>query len=500
MIVKSKVVVVTTYKKLSKARWASAAILLMFALNAGVSHAQQTQYLTDDAGYKLRGPNESEFDNESLDFVKDWRNAEPREEYDDTDFGQLIYNEASTPTKLEVLRLLSKDTPSMMVFLTALSMGLDIESVVQASVKYEPEKGRDLAASAVSLLPVLNHSPEYLYSGYQLEDLEREDEQQPYSVQEVVENFFERRLVLRPYPDWFEGQYHFMASAAELKSLQAPQKDNRWYRNKTTENTNDKRPIFVSLYESDSSVLVDGEERIVQALKDDPNALLPVVFIFNRLNERSVDNLGYPKTIRGVQDAYTEKQLLLTPTPEWQLGEYHFYAGMDQFYELFNIPEEDDFEPEAWQDLLEEAEDYSVTNTSFLIVVLGSDDDSGNQNNTNAVTNVGVGNGQLYAAWDDPRDEAAFPYVAPEGNPPTTLKNLMGQGLLFSRPDLIAALNALGVSSVPVAFYYVDNSRVKPFLKGPRPLIQAALGLSNPNGTFGGGSGGFPCASPPCTE
>ena len=76
----------------------------------------------------------------------------------------------------------------------------------------------------------------------------------------------------------------------------------------------------------------------------------------------------------------------------------------------------------------------------------------------------------------------------------------MGQGLLFSRPDLIAALNALGVSSVPVAFYYVDNSRVKPFLKGPRPLIQAALGLSNPNGTFGGGSGGFPCASPPCTE
>ena len=82
MIVKSKVVVVTTYKKLSKARWASAAILLMFALNAGVSHAQQTQYLTDDAGYKLRGPNESEFDNESLDFVKDWRNAEPREEYD----------------------------------------------------------------------------------------------------------------------------------------------------------------------------------------------------------------------------------------------------------------------------------------------------------------------------------------------------------------------------------------------------------------------------------
>jgi len=442
--------------------------------------------------YKPLGNGESEFDNQSGSYVKNWRDAVPQEDYEDTEFGGLMYNEASTPTKLEILRLLSKDTPSMMVFMTALSMGLDIETIAQASAKYQPEKSRELAASAVNLLPVLTESPSYLYSGYELEDLEREEDQ-PYSVERVVEKFFEQRLVLRPYPDWFEGQFHFMASAAELKKLQAPMKDVQWYRSKSTDINTANRPIFVSLYEANSSVLIDGQERIDQALKEDPKALMPVVFIFNRLNERSTDQLGYPQTIKGVQAAYVERELMLTPAPEWQLGEYHMYANMDEFYELFNIPEEEDFEPEAWQKLLEEAEDYTVTDTAFLLVVLGAPDDEKEAAKRKTTE-------QLYAAWDDPRSESAFPYVEPSDGPPVTLKNLIGQGLVFSRPDLIAALNALGVTKVPVAFYYIDSSRVKPYGKGPRALIQSILGVTRPSGPIIGGSGGIICASPPCTE
>lgn len=453
----------------------------------------------DELGYKIRPNGESEFDNQSGTYVKDWRTALPREDYEDTEFGQLMYNEASTPTKLEVLRLLSKDTPSMTVFMTAVSMGLDIESVLQASVQYEPEKSRDLAASAVNILPLLTGSPSYLYSGYEIEDLEREDESKPYSVAEVAKRFFEERQVLRPYPDWFEGQYHFMASAGELKRLQEPKKEVRWYRTKSSEDVS-KRPIFVSLYESNQSVLIDGEERIKKALQEDPNAELPVVFIFNRLNERSADELGYPLTIRGVQDAYAEKQLMLTPAPEWQLGEYHTYVEVSEFYEIFNIPEEEDFEPLAWQKLLEEAEDYSVTNTSFLFAVLGSGDE-----NSRTAANTAFMNGQLYAAWDDPRTEEAFPYVAAKDGPALTLQNVLGQGVIFNRPDLIAALKTLGVTQVPVAFYYIDSSRVKPYLKNPQALIDSATGPRAPVGTYGGGGTPPPpappvCASPPCTE
>ena len=285
-----------------------------------------------------------------------------------------------------------------------------------------------------------------------------------------------------------------MASAAELKRLQAPQKDVRWYRTKSTQDVS-KRPIFVSLYEANESVLIDSEDRINEALAADPHALLPVVFVFNRLNERSVDEIGYPKTIRGIQKAFAEESLMVTPTPEWQLGEYHIYGGLNEVYDVFEIPEEEDFEPEAWAKLISEAEDYSVTNTSFLFVVLGSGEDDIN------TSKLAFTEEQLYAAWDDPRSEEAYPYTAPENGKPVTLENIMGKGVIFNRPDLVAALHALGVQQVPIAFYYIDNSRVKPFIKGPRALIQAAIGAGTPPGSFGGG--GFnppPPASPPALQ
>ncbi|MBL4670632.1 MAG: hypothetical protein JKX81_00120, partial [Arenicella sp.] len=282
-------------------------IALALVLCTCSSHAQpltdaSTSSYVDDAGYQVPAVDESEFDNQGDSFVKDWREATPKPDYDDTEFGQQIYNEASTPTKLEILRLLSKDTPSIVVFLTAISMGLDIESVLQASVKYEPEKSRDLASSAVNLLPILTQSSNYLYSSYELEDLERENEQDPYSVEEVVENFFKQRLVLRPYPDWFEGQFHFMASASELQRLQSPQKDVRWYRTKSTKPTS-KRPIFVSLYEATSTILIDGEERITDALKKasngrvllevfEPGMVIPAFSITEGVRDKKIE-AGY---------------------------------------------------------------------------------------------------------------------------------------------------------------------------------------------------------------
>lgn len=444
-----------------------------------------------DEGYRAAIDGESEFDNTNDSYIKDWRKALPVADYQDTEFGSSMYNEPSVPTKLETLRLLSKDTPSMLVFLTAVSMGLDIESVLQASVEYKPDSGRDFASSAVAILPVLpvSGSGNYLYSSYEIEDLEREDESMPFSVGKVIERFFEGRQVLRPYPDWIEGQYHFLASAAELKQLQEPKEDSRWYRSKSTDDSAE-RPIFVSLYEATQSVLIDGAERVNKALEGNPEAQLPVVFVFNRLNERSLDELGYPLTIRGVKDAYTEKGLMITPAPEWQQGDYHFYAKMDEVDEVFNLPDEQDFEPEAWDALVAEAEDYGVTNTSFIVVVLGTGD---------GVARIGSQSKLIseYAAWDDPRTEQAYPFASSNNGSAMTLKSVLGQGVLINRPDLVAALKTLGVGQIPISFYYLDSSRVAPYAKGPKALIQAAIGAGVKIGTFGGEGGITP--PPPVT-
>jgi len=467
---------------------------LYLTLFLATSSQAQQSVLLDDNGYRLPPPGESEFNHYSDDYVVNWQNAIPAGEYEDSEFGELMYNEPSTPTKLEVLRLLSKDTPSLMVFMTAVSMGLDIENVLQAAVRFQPDRSRGLAASAVNLVPVISDSEGYLYSSYELADLEREDQSKPYEVQQVLDRFFKKRQVLRPYPDWFAGQYHFMASAAELKEIAEKNvEQSRWYQANTSADLS-KRPVFVSLYEDSGKVLVDSEMRIKDAIAKDPDATLPVVFIFNRLNERAVDDLGYPKTIKGVQQAYVEKGLMVTPTPEWQIGEHHLYAPLSDFYELFEIPTEDDFEPEAWQSLLADAKNYQVADNSLLLVVLGESDQE-------LISNASIA-GQQIAAWDDPRTEARFPYVASQDSQPVTLKAILNNGLIFTRPDLIAALNALGVKSAPVSFYYFDKSRQKPFFKTPRALIQAAIGAGAPPGTFGG-DGGFStpvCASPPCTE
>ncbi|WP_353413659.1 hypothetical protein [Arenicella sp. 4NH20-0111] len=463
---------------------------------ASAAPVNNGNYLNED-GYRILGEGESEFDNYSDSFVRDWRNADP--DYDDTEFGDLMYNEASIPTKLEVLRLLSKDTPSMLVFLQAVAMGVDIEDVLKASVSYEPDKAQDLAASAVSIIPVLSDKASYLYSGYELEDLEREDDES-YKVQDVIDRFFEQREVLRPYPDWFEGQYHFLASAQELEQLQNPEKEVKWYRTKSTVDI-DQRPVFVSLYEGNQAVLIDGEDRITDALAKDPEALLPVVVIFNRVNERSIDQLGYSKTLRGVQQAYSEERLMLTPTPEWQLGEYHMYADVSEFYDIFDIPEEDDFEPEAWIKLLEEAEDYSVMNTSFIVVILsgGSGEDESEEQTALAKRKV-VDSHVQFAVWDDPRTEAEFQYVAPRDNDSLSMENILGEGMIFNRPDLLAALKTLGVTKVPVSFYYIDSDRTKPFIKGARGLINSVTGtLLNPAPPSSSG-GITPCASPPCID
>ena len=159
-------------------------------------------------------------------------------------------------------------------------------------------------------MPLVDQSPKYSYSGYELDDIECD--QEPYFLAaDVLERFFDGLDVLKPQPDWLEGQFHFEASAQELQylveeSLRADGEEDAkvrfaansasdiaWYlrtENATKEITRD-RPIFVSLYEIDETVRIDGEARIIQALATDPSAKLPVVFVFNKIKEIALDQL-----------------------------------------------------------------------------------------------------------------------------------------------------------------------------------------------------------------
>jgi len=448
--------------------------------------------------------------------VVDWQDANAG--YQDPQFGEFVYNEPSTETKLEMLKLLSKDTPSILVFMQAISMGLGIDEILQASVQYSPEKSRDLARSAISLLPLLNHPPVDEYVSYDLPRLEAytrslSDEKkarfnvvegQRHSVHAVVERFFNERLTLNSSPDWYNGQTHIMATAKELRSLHYQTNNNnaQWYRSKS-QSSNQGRPVFISLYEEGHTVLIDGYERVRRALKNDPERLFPVVFIFNRSNERSIDTLGYPATLAGVINAYQEKSIMITPTPEWQRGEYHINAKLSEAYNVFDIPSKEDFEPEVWQKLLDEAQTYNVDQTSFVVTVLSGVDETNvvekeSKISRRFIPNKNNSKGLQFASLDNPRDEARFKYVTPSQGLDLSLKAVLAKGAILNRPDLLAALNALGVDSVPVSFYYLDSARVKPYVRGPRSLLQSVIGLGLPSVTPpSGGIAPLQPASPP---
>lgn len=406
-------------------------------------------------------------------------------DYEDTDFGEFLYNESSTETRIEVADLLDTQRPSSMVFLQAISMGLGIDEVLDAAIKLDSDRRSDFTASAISLLPVVSGSKSYDYGRYDHDSLEQRydegpfenkpEDQQPYEVAEVVERFFENRDVLVPYPDWYAGQSHFTAAAHELMSLIDGNLGIEWYRSKSSKPISPERPIFVSLYESTKTILVDGEDRIEQAYNADPNAEIPVVFVFNKLVERSIDTLGYDKTVKGIQKAYLENALMITPTPEWYHGEYSIMADIQELDEIFELPTEAEFEPEEWQLILDEAKQHKVEDESFLIVVLPA----GGLDNEQQARRNNVAHKLLYASNESITD---------------SLKEAFKLGLIINRPERLAALKHLGVTKVPVAFYYIDRARVKPYKLGLRGLriIGGYIPGSPPPVTPP------PCASPPC--
>ena len=266
-----------------------------------------------------------------------------------------------------------------------------------------------------------------------------------------------------------------MASAAELKELSKAQMED-WYREGEVPLKNEQRPIFVSLYEDSEKVLIDGLDRVYKAVERDINATLPTVIVYNRLIERPIDGLGDDydnNSVRGIQKAYIDQALMLTPVPEWHSQEHHIQAQMEELLDIFDIPEREDIPEEQW-DIVEADVRANGINQSFLIVVLSADAEI-----ARTIRNPFLS----YANYD------------------ATLDVVMNEGLIINRPVKLAVANFLGYETVPVAFYYIDNNRVKPYRDGLRGLKNLVVATGVQPGTIGG-LGGFspPPPAPPRTS
>ncbi len=395
--------------------------------------------------------------------------GQDQEKEEETAFGNFLYSEASDATRAEMIELLNREDPTIGIFAHSLSMGLPIDETLEAAVRNNSDRGREYYVSAAFLLPLLDSADNIRFTTYDFDDMDKAD-----SAREVLKRFFDDREILSFTPEWHYGESHMQVAVSELKELvKEYDSNNYWYKeDDLSKNPKPSRPIFIQMFSDNGSVVINDLDRINKA---DDNSTLPVVFVFNDNFERPVSRMTQPVTVKSVIADYNGNNLMVTPTPEWSLREYHTLADIDELYDVFRVPEKDDVDSERWQEIENRIKQDGIRE-SFIITILpgggasagasGSSDDNKSSN--------GLGSGL----------------------------EVLGDGAVVNRLDKIAVAKSLGYTELPVVFYYVDNQRVKPYRLGLRHLayvaVQAGMspssvaftGVGTP-GTTTGGNGGF---------
>jgi len=397
------------------------------------------------------------------------------ENEDKTNFASYLYAEASDATRAEMLDLLDRDDPAVGIFAHSISMGLPVEELLEAAVRNDVDKGNQYYSAAGFLLPLLDFNEKQLFGEYALDDLEDQS-----SASEVIKKFFEERSRLENRPDWHTGEYHILTPVSELKEIldaSDSAKDNWYVVDGDSDKPSPSRPIFIQLYSDTDSVIINDAEKINRVFSTSPQATLPIVFVYNTTYERPVSRMTQPATVKSIISDYYSNGTMVTPPPEWDLREYHLMSTVTELEDVFNIPEEDDIDPDLWNATVADIKQNGI-DESFLITIIPG----GSLGSTGTRSATGLDRGI----------------------------EVLGEGAVVNRLDKIAVAKSLGYTELPVSFYYIDNQRVKPFRLGLTRLAQVAVqaGMSPASlgyagvGTPGapnvpGGNGGFGPPPPP---
>ena len=401
---------------------------------------------------------------------------------DKANFASYLYAEASDATRAEMLDLLDREDPAVGIFAHSVSMGLPIEELLEAAVRNDVDKGSQYYSAAGFLLPLLDFNEKQLFGEYALEDLDDSN-----SASEAIEKFFEKRSRLETRPDWHTGEYHMLSPVTELKKIldASSSASNNWYVvDEDSDKPSPSRPVFIQLFSDTDSIIVNDAEKINRVFSTSPEATLPVVFVYNTTYERPVSRMTQPATVKSIISDYYANGTMVTPPPEWDLREYHLMATMAELEDVFNLPEEDDIDPDRWQAIVADIKQNGI-DESFLVTLIpgGSIGSTGTRSATGLDRGIEV----------------------------------LGEGAVINRLDKIAAAKTLGFTALPVSFYYIDNQRVKPFRLGLTGLAQVAVQAGMSPASLGyagvgapgissvpGGNGGFgtpppvvPIATPP---
>lgn len=198
------------------------------------------------------------------------------------------------------------------------------------------------------------------------------------------------------FPDATKGQYHFKADVDELigilKEERARTNSNSWWYQpgpgRTEADGMVLTPLLVSLYKYDKSIAVDVSLEQLERLKAAGQTRVPVIIIFNDSftlpisRECTVTDPSDPYkpynhgpselTLSFVAETYFNCHRRVTPPREWNEGDFHIMASLDELVSVFGLPERDDTNAKRWQKLEDEIKSEGFTRPLMVTMNLNS--------------------------------------------------------------------------------------------------------------------------------
>lgn len=273
----------------------------------------------------------------------------------------------------EFARMFDLGYPPATVMMHAVSAGMSINDILYIAVKSNVGRAGEFYDTAESLLTALpgwvcqangTDGERYIRS-VNLEELGDEP-----GIREVAQLFFDGNRRVVPFPKWSEGRSHMEVPVTELAELVT---DEQWYiagQDDGSPRTSPNRPVFVSLYRHNSEIIVDsGLDRIRRA-QEQGIERLPVVLVYNDSRHRSISDFEDGITVGELAEEFYGEGIQLTAVPEWQVGDHHKSATVDELLDLVDVPNREDVSKERWQAIEESIRANGMELPQPLLVTL----------------------------------------------------------------------------------------------------------------------------------
>jgi hypothetical protein len=206
------------------------------------------------------------------------------------------------------------------------------------------------------------------------------DALEPKTVEEAARVYFEDGFHLSRL---IENSSHGLFPVRELIGLFDEQK--LWYRVLPVRNHPLPPGVYVSIYEDEEQIIVDGNLGMVLGALNRGDEYMPVIFQY--YHEGHIPISRYPEQIASseVEEILNDDDIWVSPPPDWLSGDFHAYMTIEEIENLAEIPEKEDVEKELWDEIYAD-----LSENGFLLPVILSKDGEWDIEVSNSIERVSV--------------------------------------------------------------------------------------------------------------